>query len=554
MGSKQKVYIIGLDGGDPDLIEKWAGEGKLPAFARLMKEGAYGPLESAPNQRSAAAWTTFLTGKNPGKHGIYEFYEYSADLERIEFLKGGDRDGASMWGLLSAAGRKVGIINVPMTYPAEPVDGFLICGLDAPGRKSKRFAHPPEILQEIESRFGEYILEPGLTGLIVAGKIDEAVETLFREMDQKANVSKYLGEEKDWDLFVTVFRSVDAVQHCFWKYMDPEHPYHDPEEAKKYGDTIQKAYMRVDKAIGEIMDSLDDDTTFMIMSDHGFGRKHAATVQINNWLEAEGFLKYKSGGGSVVQSMMGTVYKAVAGSTVRKAKETLARAFPQLRNMVQYQLCFSQIDMNETVAYSDTLYPNIWINKKRGGKTISDAEYDQIVTKLRTRLADCRDSKSDEPVFSKVMEKSEIYSGPHVNKAPDLLLRWREDIPIHGLKGAEKGGREEPFIPGENPKVISGDHHLNGIFFARGPHIKPGYRLNNPRIMDLAPTVLYTLEVPVPLDMDGRVLDELFDPAFAPEVSFTEGGVDPAKLDAEDYSEEDEEMIRERLKALGYLE
>ena len=104
MGSKQKVYIIGLDGGDPDLIEKWAGEGKLPTFARLMKEGAYGPLESAPNQRSAAAWTTFLTGKNPGKHGIYEFYEYSADLERIEFLKGGDKDGASMWGLLSAAG------------------------------------------------------------------------------------------------------------------------------------------------------------------------------------------------------------------------------------------------------------------------------------------------------------------------------------------------------------------------------------------------------------------------------------------------------------------
>lgn len=554
MASKQKVYIIGLDGGDPDLIAKWAAEGKLPTFARLLEEGAYGPLESAPNQRSAAAWTTFMTGKNPGKHGIYEFYEYSADLEKIEFLKGGDKDGASMWALLSQAGNKVGIINVPMTYPAEPVDGFLICGLDAPGRKSKRFAHPPEILEEVESRFGEYILEPGLTGLIVAGKIDDAVDTLFREMDQKANVSKYLAREKEWDLFVTVFRSVDAVQHCFWKYMDPQHPYHDPEEAKKYGDTIQKAYMRVDRAIGEIMDELDDDTTFMIMSDHGFGRKHAATAQINNWLEAEGFLKYKTGGSSVVQSLMGSAYKAVAGSTVRKAKETLARAFPAVRNLVQYQLCFSQIDMDETIAYSDTLYPNIWVNKKRGGGSMSEPEYRDVVRKLRERLADCRDSESGEPVFSHVLEKNEIYSGPHVNKAPDLLLRWREDIPIHGLAGAERKGREEPFIPGENPRVISGDHHLNGIFFARGPHVRAGLRLDNPRIMDLAPTVLHLMGQEVPKDMDGRVLQELFEASFAPEVKFTEGDSDASLGTDEDYTEEDEAVLRERLKGLGYLE
>jgi predicted AlkP superfamily phosphohydrolase/phosphomutase len=112
MAQKPRAFVIGIDGGSPQLIDAWAAEGKLPAFARLMREGVFGPLESVPNMRSAAAWTSFMTGRNPGRHGIYEFYEYTPDLQKIRFLKGGDRDGATLWGLLSAAGRKVGVINV----------------------------------------------------------------------------------------------------------------------------------------------------------------------------------------------------------------------------------------------------------------------------------------------------------------------------------------------------------------------------------------------------------------------------------------------------------
>jgi predicted AlkP superfamily phosphohydrolase/phosphomutase len=558
MAQKPRAFVIGIDGGSPQLIDAWAAEGKLPAFARLMREGVFGPLESVPNMRSAAAWTSFMTGRNPGRHGIYEFYEYTPDLQKVRFLKGGDRDGATLWGLLSAAGRKVGVINVPMTYPAERVNGFLIAGLDAPGRKSRGFAHPPELLAALEERFGEYILEPGLTGHIVAGNTDRAVEALWEELDQKAKISNHLAAEKEWDLFVTVFRSLDAVQHCFWKHMDPEHPFHDPEDAKRYGSVILQAYQRVDRYLGELLDQLDEDTSLFVISDHGFGAKHLATTQLNRWLEAEGFLTYRRQG--LLAALLAAVYGAVVGRTFRRTKERLARFLPFLRNMVQYQLCFSRIDWKRTVAYSDTLYPTIWINRKPEGPLGGNASEErsrEVIEKRRGRLADCRDAVTGDPVVWKVFEKSEIYHEAHADKAPDLLIRWREDLRIHGLAGVkEDGSGESTRVPGENPQVISGDHRVHGILFARGPSIRRGARVEEANLVDIAPSVLHAMREPVPRDMDGRVLREIFEESFFRdhEVQVSEAGGDASSGQGEVYSDKDEEIIAERLRGLGYLE
>jgi len=557
MAPKPRAIVVGIDGGSPQLVEAWAAQGKLPGFARLMEEGAFGPLASVPNMRSAAAWTSFMTGRNPGKHGIYEFYEYAADLQRIRFLKGGDRDGATIWGLLSAAGRKVGVINVPMTYPAERVNGFLIAGLDAPGRKSRGFVQPPELLAELEERFGEYILEPGLTGHIVAGNTDTAVERLWEELEQKVKVSDHLAAVKPWDLFVTVFRSLDAVQHCFWKHMDAEHPFHDPAQAKRYGSVILEAYQRVDRYLSELLDRLDDDTSLFVISDHGFGAKHPATTQLNRWLEAEGFLTYRRRG--ILQKLLGSVYRAVVGGTFRRTKERLTRYLPFLRNIVQYQLCFAQIDWKKTSAYSDTLYPTIWVNRRPEGPMgggASEERYRELIGRLRERLADCRDSVTGMPVVDEVFGKGEIYHGPHVDRAPDLLIRWREDTTIHGLAGLKREDGSDTRIPGEDPSVISGDHRVHGILFARGPFVRRGVRVDHANLVDIAPTVLYAMKEPVPRDMDGRVVQEIFEESFSREneVRRSEAGGDGSGGPDEGYSDEDEAVIAERLKALGYLE
>jgi predicted AlkP superfamily phosphohydrolase/phosphomutase len=555
---RRRVCVIGLDGASPDLMTTWVKDGKLPTFERLMREGAFGRLESVPNQRSAAAWTSFMTGRNPGRHGIYEFYEYASDRRRIRFLNGGDKDGPSIWSLLSDRGRPVGVMNVPMTYPAERVNGFVIAGLDAPGRRSRGFTHPPELLEELERGFGEYILEPGLTGLIVAGKLEGALQALWTELDQKAAIVKHLMKEKEWDLFVTVFRSLDAAQHCFWKYMDPAHPAFDSEEAQSYGDTIEKTYRRIDRYVGEVLEGLGEDTSLLIVSDHGFGPKHSATNQLNRWLEANGFLKYKKQ--SIKVSLLAKAHRAVVGGTPRKVKEVLARILPFVRKVVQYELCFSRIDWARTLAYSDTLFPNIWVNSRKDGplgRKSAGTAYRKAVDALKEKLADCRDSVTGERVVERVFEREEIYHGEHAARAPDLLVRWHEGIRINGLAGVErKDAQPDTHVVMENPDVISGDHRLHGVLFARGEPIKRGFVMEGARLVDVAPTILYLLDEALPGDMDGKVLGGLFDESFLSEneIRFSDGTGERQGPERGSYTEEEARAMKERRRAVGYLE
>jgi predicted AlkP superfamily phosphohydrolase/phosphomutase len=557
-GQDQKVVVIGLDGATLSLILPWAQEGKLPTFRRILENGVHGTLESVPNQRSAAAWTSFMTGKNPGKHGIFEFYEQIQQSHSLRFINGSARMSKSLWRILSEEGRDVGVINVPMTYPAEQVKGFLISGLDAPGAKSKGFTYPDSLIEELNKKFEEYILEPGLTGYLLGGEIEKGLQQLERELTQKFEVTKYLMENRPWDLFMVVFRSLDAAQHCFWKYMDPGHPQYKKEEASRYGDVILKTYQKIDGMIGWIEDHMGDGT-LLILSDHGFGRKHPATAQINAWLEEKGFLCYEWEAGRALyqgfSSALAGSYRFIVGHTPRWVKEALVRCLPALRNDIQSRLCFSGIDWFRTTAYSDSLFPTIWINKDHPG-------HEEICGSLIKALHECEDAQTGDKIVQAVFRREEIYMGPYVEKAPDLLIRWQEDIDIHGIKLKKAASRREirPFIPGEDHRVISGDHRLHGVFMGKGPQLKKGFKGQNMKILDLAPTILYLMGLVIPTDMDGRVLSEVLDESFIasspPRYKKGDDRVPGAEMkdNLDSYTDEDAEAIASRLRGLGYLE
>jgi predicted AlkP superfamily phosphohydrolase/phosphomutase len=570
-----RVMIIGLDGASLDLVLPWMRAGHLPAFSRLVAGGGYGALESVPNMRSAAAWTTLQTGKNPGKHGILEFYERIPNTYDIRFVNALSRQGASFFKIASDAGRRVVAVNVPMSFPAEHLNGVQIAGLDAPGKKSPGFCWPPELLQDLESAVGEYIIEPGLTGCIVNGQLDKAVELLFKEIESKKRASRYLMARHPWDLLVTIFRSTDAAHHCFWKYQDSGHPQHNPADADKYGDVIRQAYQQIDAFVAEALEHADPDTLVLVVSDHGCGPKHPASNQLNRWLESAGFLAYRRAGadsGNPLTRALGGIYRWTIAKTPRRTKEFLWRVLPGFRDRVQSRLCFAGIDWGHTRAFSDTLFPTIWINVKGReplGVVEAGEEYDRVCAEVTEVLMACRDEASGEPIVDRVLHRRDIYSGPHVDKAPDLLVRWREDIPIRGIRlptQAAAGGKPgdarrgtTPFIPGEDYRVISGDHRLKGLLMFRNPAVKhPGQQRLEAALQDIAPTALYALGLPVPEDMDGRVLTELFDDAYLREhpVSYCkpDSCEETARPGDKDYGDEEEETVKERLRSLGYLE
>lgn len=563
--SRKKVFVLGLDGATFDLIGPWVAEGKLPSFSRVMAEGVWSEMESVPNQRSAAAWTTFITGKNPGKHGIFEFYEYQPKSYSVSFINARQRQGKSLWNILSQKGRTVGVMNVPMTYPAEAVNGFVIGGLDSPSVKSKNFTFPADLYDRLRQKFGDYILEPGLTGAIVGGRVEDAIDLIKVELNQKVDIARHLMTEYSWDFFVVVLRSLDAVQHCFWKYMDSTHPDFNISESKRYGDTILNTYQLIDDFLAFLMATLDEDTTLLVMSDHGFGRKHPAANQLNQWLEHKRLLTHKGFSRKGAAGLLGILYKKVVGRTPRRVKELLWETFPQIRDRVQSRLCFTNIDWRKTMAYSDSLFPNIRINLKGRegcGIVTPGNEYEQLIQGLISDLKGIRDVKTGESIVDEVFRKEDIYHGRHVEKAPDILIRWREDVDISGIKldGAKRQlDPTIPLVPGEDYRVISGDHHLKGILLARGKDIKKGIRVDQTTIADLAPTILYQMGVPVPDDMDGKVLKSIFKDSFLQShpVTYIQTGGTESAIDSDvsnQYTEDENTEIEKRLQALGYIE
>lgn len=563
-----RTYILGADGATWSVLSRLLREGRSPNFQRLVDEGVHGPLESVENMRSASAWTSMFTGCNPGKHGIYEFYEFLPQTYSLRYIHGGYKHVPGFWTYLESAGQTAGVINTPMTYPAEAIrGGYVIAGLDGPGKASPRFCFPDGFIEKLEAKMGcEYVIEPGLTGAIARGRPEEAVELLRAELDSKHRALVTMLDSMPVDCLLFVFRSLDAAQHCFWKWMDPTHPKHaqcSVADVRRFGGVIDGVYEKLDAALGDMLKRLGPDDHLMVISDHGFGHKCPVSSQLNRWLAAHGYLVYEQGGAK--PNVVSKALKFVASHTSRGTKEKLARLLPGVRNWAQSKALFSGVDWSKTRVYSDAQFPRLRLNiKGREGQGIVDqAEAPALMEELRSKLREMRDTVSGEPIVRDVFFSSEVYKGTHTGPGEDILVRWREDIVIHGVQMPEGWASPEEelaVMPGEDPRVISGDHQIHGIFLGIGPAFRKGERIGaGLRLLDLTPTILHLQDVAIPEHMDGRVMKAAMNPAWLSDhpVRTASGAapVDAASANGQtEYSEAEQKVLEDRLRSLGYIE
>ncbi len=566
---KRKVAVIGLDGATLDLILPWVKEGKLPNIARLMERGSYGALKSTPEKISPAAWTSFATGMNPGKHGIHHFFSIDPSTFKVKMINATHRKEAPFWMQISKAGKRVCVINVPSTYPADNVNGCMVAGWDAPSTESEGFTHPPQLIREILARFKHYPLTPSIKKYR-RNEPERVIQDIHRVLEVRWAVSKHLLQKEDWDLFVTVFTATDEAQHHFWHLLDKNHPGYVPAEAKKYGATILDVYRKCDDIVGDITRSLGEDATIVIMSDHGATANSLGANYLPQWLQMVGFAKIGGEGNAP-----GRAWRPARPRTLPKLKELITDKLYSLLSYRTRQLLkkvlhwkksgfevisaaqLAAYDWPETKAY--TAGPNLMINlqgREKQGAVPPGREYDQVRDQIIAKLLESKDARTGKRIVKEVLKREDVYQGEYVDRAPDLIVNWADDVVISGIVCTDLQGKPVSIPPIDFGRVQwSGEHSDDGVLIVSGPQIRRNTVTTEAEIIDVAPSILYLMGLPIPAGTDGKVLQTIISEDFVRSHGIQHKEAERSAAEAKniDYSEEEQKKIEDNLKNLGYL-
>ncbi len=546
------VVVIGLDGATFEVIDPMIAQGELPNLAQLQQQGSYGILHSCIPDLSPPAWTSFMTGTHPGKHGILDFFGQSPDSYEIMFFNASFRKMKPVWTLLSERGKKVCVLNVPLTYPPDKVNGIMISGMDTPDMTSD-FIYPASFRKELDEQIGGYRLENPVRNLRQEA-IEEQIATLFTGSQNRFDAAKYLLTKENWDLFVMVFEGTDRAQHAFWKYADPQHPDYNDQEAAKYGRVIADTYKDLDAKLGELRRLLPTDTTLIVVSDHGFGPLYTG-VMIGKWLEDQGYLSGKTPEHSWKSLVMETASKVIPGAVKQQLKTVLGFQNAPKKT----PLFFAHLDMEATRVYPIGGHGHLCINLKGrqpAGIVEPGQEYEELRDELIARIQELTDPVTGTGVIKRAYKREEVYS-EYPETTPDIILTWAKGYyavdPMTQAADAAQTAENELFTRHR----WSGIHRPEGIVMAAGRPIKPHVQIEGAQIIDIAPTILSLLFEEIPDTMDGKVLTDLMTETFVKSLPVQYDRVQDNSLadssPEQAFSEDESEKICDRLRKLGYL-
>ena len=500
----KKVIVIGLDGATWDLIKPWVEKGILPTFKKLMENGVYGNLESTIPPLTGPAWVSFATGRNPGKHGCYDFFIPRKSLNDMKPITAEDIHGKTFYEILNENGKKCILINLPVSYPPR-IKEIVITGLLTQGDD---FIFPPDLVDEIPE-LKDYRIIPK-----ISRKDTNAMDYVNdnRELEKnKFECAKKLFD-KEWDFFFLMFSGTDAIQHVLYDKL-VSGTMNDDSDPIKF-------YKEIDEYIEWFLNDTPKNVNILFMSDHGFS-VYKKIVFINTWLRNEGYLTVEPRlkPSSKIQITAERDKKVKANRINIKLPHFLVGylkfftwmypLYMKLKKILPLELHTGvQPKLSETIAYSTMGAANfgeIYINDKKrfiDGK-VETCDYESIRTEIINKLKQLKDTKTGENVLKNIWKKEEIYSGERIDIAPDIIFMLVDDYISSPSLLITK-------LFDDNLADERNTHELKGIFLAYGHDIEKGGEIEGAKIHDLAPTILHIFGTPIPKDMDGKVLKEIF--------------------------------------------
>jgi len=535
----RRVVLVGLDGADWNVIHPLMEKGQLPVLASLVEQGASGPLKSMEPMISPALWTTVVTGVSPERHGIRDFVfkEHGNDAQPI--VNSTIRERLALWNILSGLGISVGMLDWYATWPAEPVNGFIISDrLRTMGPEADGVTYPSAEVLGDAIRFDGDLPAGRFPALdrLVAG-FDTLPKDLHKALQEdiyRLTLSRNLYREHRPDFFAFYFKGLDAVGHFFWKYHDPDAEVYgevDEREVDALGSIISDYYRLCDELLGAFLEEVADDTTVLIVSDHGFrafGRPDNLIFDVDRLFSIMGLLEFEN--------------PEDAG---RRTERKIRRAGTQAYTHEGTKIVSSFGERDRAV------YLNV---EGRDPEGVIDGErWREVRDEIRDRLASLKTDLGTR-VFSRITVNDAPAEGSS-SQEPDLYLRCDREIAFDYDLIVD--GKSYPLWENFLWEYgnISGSHRDEGIFIARGPSIRGGAEAGSPRLVDIAPTILHLIGAPVPEDFEGEVLRGILTgkmPENRPRVASYEDLME--RSDPSIATDTLDEEYRDKLRALGYVQ
>lgn len=557
MSASHPLVVVGLDGATYAIIQPLIQAGELPNLGKLLSVGLATELVSTLPTATLPAWTSFLTGVNPGTHGITDMFYHLAGSYDLAGCTGGRRQVPTCLARLSSLGYRTACIGIPGTFPPEEINGICISGFDAPGGDVVGDAGiwPPEIRSHVRG-MGGWKLGVFNEHSRDADRLEKASHRLLADIDKKQALLQSLYEMGPWDLFAFHLQASDTASHHAWHTWDASSP-----RASAHGmrDILPAVYRRLDTLIGWFMQQQPETGRILVVSDHGFGGASTQAVYLNRWLHQAGHLEFA---GAAKQQSSHTLQRA-SGAVLHHVphglfKKTISLIPPGLKSRLMTAARGGSVNYRQSHAFSDELdyAPTIWMNRRSKFKqgTLCDNEADALAMAMVRELETLCYPGNNTPLFAAVHLRHQVQRGPCLSDTPDIILEPNWD-----------GGYRPSFLRSQGPGPVvrtlsaneysapkgsgmPGVHHRNGVFIAAGAGLK-NRKLPQLSIEQGGALIYSLMGVPIPKTV-GTELPSWLN-AFIPSVY---AACDEPSETIPIGAAQENTSVLERLKAMGYLD
>lgn len=481
---RPRLFVLGLDGATWTVLDPLLANGHMPNLARAVREGARFILRSTLPPGSMAAWTSFLTGMNPGRHGIYDFVDKKPGSYDLDYVTARSVGAPTFIDIASQLGLRVVSLNLPITYPVWPVNGAMVGGILSPGGGNS-WTYPPSLYRDIVAAVGEYTISVDISGLTDGG-VQHFVSRIIATERTRFAAARYLLERFSPDLFLMNNYCLDTLQHQLWHFLDPKHPRHDPGRASM----THEFFVMIDQHIGWFLERLGPKDTLLIMSDHGFGPFHRR-FDLTGWLAREGYLALR-GSARASRALVGVA----KGLDVLSLRHRLygGRRLMRLRDRINSRALF---DWSHTRAFlsSDSPYGLLYLNlqgREESGH-VDPCVAEELLDELKERLLTIVDPITGQCPVAAVHRRDELFIGPYENRAPDLVI-----VPAAGYAFFTRTPLRPDSLFESADSGSTGTHLPDGIAVLCGAGAAYVSSFKECHIVALAPMILQLIGVGVP--------------------------------------------------------